>query len=580
MERRLAAILAADVAGYSRLMEADEEGTLARLNEYRQVTDRLVADHRGRVFGSAGDSVIAEFASPVEAVRCAIAIQQEIERRNGKLPQNHRMRFRIGVNLGDVMADRDSLFGDGVNVAARLEELAEPGEIRISAKVHDEVAGKTDGSFADAGEHHVKNIARPIRVWRWSAEAIVRPPASSASLELPDQPSIAVLPFTNMSGDREQDYLADGLTEDIITGLSRVGSLFVIARNSTFTYKGHAVDVKQAARELGVRYILEGSVRKSGLRVRTTAQLVDASTGHHVWAEKFDQEIADIFDLQDEITRNVVASIQTQILLAEGSSARRPSRIDLSIWELVSRAMARIHDLTHESLADARQLAERALKIDPSCGPAWRCLSIATYHQAHMLAAADYEGTLSQALEAAERSVRLDTNDEFAHWNLGNVLVARRHHDRAIAALERSIEINPNFSAAHGSLGTALCYAGRPGEGVAKNELAIRADPRNPSIFFRYSGLALGNYLIGDYERAANWARKSLQRNPGWYLGYVYLVAALAQLGRTEEAESVRGEYLRLFSHATISELQRLPFKLTSDFERLCEGLRKAGLPE
>ena len=580
MERRLAAILAADVAGYSRLMEADEEGTLARLNEYRQVTDGLVADHHGRVFGSAGDSVIAEFASPVEAVRCAIAMQREIERRNSDLAEGDRMHFRIGVNLGDVMADRDSLFGDGVNVAARLQELAQPGETCISAKVYDEVAGKTDGGFADAGEHSFKNIARPVRVWRWSPEAPARVPASGSSLALPDQPSIAVLPFTNMSGEQEQDYLADGLTEDIITGLSRVGSLFVIARNSTFTYKNQAVDVRQAARELGVRYILEGSVRKSGRRVRVSAQLVDASTGHHVWAEKFDREMADIFDLQDEITRDVVASIQTQILLAEGSRSRRPSRVDLSVWELVSRGMALIHDLSDESLADARRLAERALEIDPNCAPAWRCLSIAAFHQAHILAASDYEGTLSDALEAAERSVHLDPNDEFAHWNLGNILVTRRHHDRGIAALERSLEINPNFAVGNGSLGTALCYAGRPTEGIARNELALRADPRNPNIFFRYSGLALGNYLIGNYERAADWARKSVQRNPRWYLGQVYLIAALAQLGRAEEAESARAEYLRLFPHATISELQRLPFKLPGDFERLCEGLRKAGMPE
>jgi tetratricopeptide (TPR) repeat protein len=359
-----------------------------------------------------------------------------------------------------------------------------------------------------------------------------------------------------------------------------VRNLFVIARNSTFVYKGQAVDVTRVARELGVRYVLEGSVRKSGRRIRITAQLIDALTGRHVWAEKFDRELVEIFDLQDEITRNVVASTQTQIMLAEGNPTLRRDRPDLDLWGLVSQAMARIHDLTPESLAAAKALAERALGIDPRCGPAWRCLAMALYHQAHMLVVADHDATLASALEAAQRSVQFDHDDEYGLWILGIVLLALRQHDRAIAALERAIEINPNYATACGSLGTALCYVGRAAEGNVRNEIAIRSDPLNPAVFFRYSGLALGHYLTGDFERAADWARQSIRRNRNWYLGHVYLIAALGRLGRIEEATAARQDYLSLFPQASIAELRRLPFKSAADFELLVDGLRKAGMPE
>ncbi|MCI0429828.1 MAG: adenylate/guanylate cyclase domain-containing protein, partial [Rhodospirillales bacterium] len=479
VQRRLAAILAADVVGYSRLMEQDEAGTLAALKERRKrVVQPLVAEHHGRIVKVMGDGVLVEFASAVNAVECAVELQKRMESANDGTAEDRRIVLRIGINLGDVIVEGSDLYGDGVNVAARLQELAEPGGICVTGKVHDELRRKLDLAFEDAGEQTLKNIAEPLHVYRIAGERGHEP--AVRHLSLPAKPSIAVLPFENLSGDPEQEYVADGLTEDIITGLSRVRALFVIARNSTFAYKGRVVAVAQVARDLGVRYVLEGSVRKSGRRVRITAQLVDATTGHHVWAEKFDREFAEIFDLQDEITRNVVASTQTQILLAEGSPAQRNDRPDIGVWSLVNRAMARIHALTPESLAAAKRLAEQALNIDAKCGPAWRCLSIAIYHQAHMLAAADYDETLAKALETAERSVQLDNNDEYAHWNLGNVLVALRHHDRAIAALERAIEINPNYAMAWGSLGTALCYAGRPSEGITKNEIAIRSDPLNP----------------------------------------------------------------------------------------------------
>jgi adenylate cyclase len=585
VQRRLAAILAADVVGYSRLMEQDEAGTLAALKSRRRdVLAPVIAQHRGRIVKVMGDGVLVEFASAVDAVQCAVELQKGFANANQSVQDTRHIVLRIGINLGDVMVEGSDLYGDGVNLAARLERIAEPGGLCVSAKVFAEVQGKVDISFVDMGEQTLKNIALPQRVYSVAGHA--QNPASSSGergaepLSLPSKPSIAVLPFQNLSGDPEQEYLTDGLTEDIITGLSRVRGLFVIARNSAFAYKGQAVAVTLVARDLGVRYVLEGSVRKSGHRVRISAQLVDATTGHHVWAEKFDRELIEIFDLQDEITRNVVASTQTQILLAEGGTIHGQNRPDISAWSLVSRSLAKIYEFTHEPLAESKQLAEQALTIDQRYGPAWRCLSIALYHQALMLTAADYDATLSKALETVERAIQLDNNDEYAHWNLGNVLVSLRHNDRGIAGFERAIEINPNYSTAWGSLGTSLCYAGRPAEGVANNEIALRSDPLNPSIFFRYSGLALGHYLNGDYERATEWAKKSIQRNRNWYLGHIYFIAALAQLDRIDEAQSALQEYLNLFPQASISELQRLPFKIAGDVEHLFAGLRKARLPE
>ena len=579
-QRRLAAILAADVVGYSRLMGQDEIGTLTALKARRsEVLAPTVAQHNGRVIKVMGDGVLVEFGSAVDAVQCAVELQKSFLEANQAIPEARRIILRIGINLGDVIVEGSDLYGDGVNVAARLEGLAEPGGTCISASVHDQVIGKFDHPFVDLGERTLKNIAKPVRVYRVGTAAS-REQGSRPVLTDPGKPSIAVMPFENLSGDPEQEYLTDGLTEDILTGLSRVSGLFVIARNTTFAYKGHAVAVTLVARDLGVRYVLQGSVRKSAHRVRISAQLIDATTGHHVWADKFDRELIEIFDLQDEITRSVVATTQTQIMLAEGSSIHGRNRPDISTWNLVSRAMARIHELTHESLDGAKQLAEQALNIDANYGPAWRCLSIATYHQAHMLAAVDYGAALLMALETAERSIQLDSSDEYAHWNLGNVLVALRHHDRAIAELERAIEINPNYSTAWGSLGNTLCYAGRPSEGIVNNEIAIRSDPLNPSIFFRYAGLALGHYLTADYKRAAEWAKKSIQRNRNWYLGHVFFIAALAHLDRVNEAQFALREYLNLFPKASISELRRLPFKIADDFEHLSSGLRKAGLPQ
>ena len=552
-KRRLVAILAADVVGYSRLMGRDEAGTLAALKRHRETLfNPAVATHNGRVVKLVGDGTLVEFASVVDAVTCAIAVQRSVAAEARPGPPS--ITLRIGVNLGDVIIDGDDIYGDGVNIAARLESLADPGGVCVSSIVNESVGSRVDATFSDAGEMTLKNVDRPVRVWKWHperaqsvGEASRSTPAPEASLPLPEKPSIAVLPFRSMSGDPEQEHFADGLTADIITGLSRVRSLFVIARSSAFAYKGREVELAQVAQDLGVLYVLEGSLRRSRQRVRITAQLIEATTGRHVWAEKFDRELIEIFDLQDEITRNVVASTQTQIMIAEGDAGLGVQHQDLDVWRLVSRSMARIHDLTPDALVDAKRLAERALDIDPRCGAALRCVSIVLYHQAYMLTAAT-----SAARPVAE----------------------------AGAGLERAVEINPNFSTAVGSLGTTLCYVGRPEEGIELNVLAIRSDPLNPSIFFRHTGLALGYYLSGDNSNCVAWATKSIQRNPAWYLGHVYLLAGLGRLGRHEEAAAVLHDYLARYPAASIGELDRLPLKRAGDAERLRAGLRAAGLPD
>jgi adenylate cyclase len=367
--RKLAVILAADVAGYARLMAADEEGTLAALNARRRVIDELIARHHGRIFTTAGDSVMAEFASAVEAVRCAAAIQQEVERRNADLPEPGRMLFRVGVNLGDVMIAGDNLFGDGVNVAARLEGTAEPGGICISGAVYEHVRRILPHRFAELGPQVVKNIDEPVKAYLLSSDAAsedaVPLPGRSTPLPLPDRPSIAVLPFTNLSGDPEQEYFADGLVEDIITALSRVRSFFVIARNSSFTYKGRAVDVRQVSRELGVRYVLEGSIRKAGSRVRIVGQLVDGITGHHVWADRFEGDVSDIFELQDKVTESVVGAVEPSIRLEEIRQARTKPTSSITAYDLYLRALPGFYSMTRDGFAAVRQLTNEALTIDP-----------------------------------------------------------------------------------------------------------------------------------------------------------------------------------------------------------------------
>ena len=582
-KRKLAAILSADVEGYSRLMGQNEEATVRILTAYRSAINDLVLQYRGRVVDAPGDNILAEFTSVVDSVNCAVEIQRKIAERNKELPDGSKMQFRIGVNLGDVLEEGERIYGDGVNITARVESMAEAGGICLSGSAYDQVVNKLGLEYKNLGEHQVKNISAPIRVYRVIMETELSEKLASEghdALPLPDKPSIVVLPFNNMSGDSEQEYFSDGITEDIITALSRSPWLFVIARNSSFAYRDASIDVKQISRELGVRYILEGSVRKAGNRIRVTAQLIDGSVGSHVWAEKYDSELQDIFDLQDQITQQVVASLLTQIQLNIGENVKRLDRPDIGTWDLIARSWKLFYELNKESLTAAEKLLRRAVTSDPTSCDAHHLLAGTLIHLTQMGYVADNESAISEAYELAKRAIDIDERNEYAHWILGFIQLWRRKHVLAEAELKRAIELNPNCSLAFGSLGTVLSYIGEPDESIKNNEIAIRLNPRDFSIFFRYSGLAMAHFVAGRYSEAAHWARKCIHRKPIWRVGHAVLVASLAQLDLLEEAKAAVDNYLKTIPNETISNLRFLPFKSHSDARRLEEGLHKAGLPE
>ena len=479
VERRLAAILAADVVGYSRLMGIDEEGTLNQLRSIRaELIDPKITEHRGRIVKTTGDGLLVEFGSVVDGLRCATEWQRGMAERNAGTPDD-RIEFRIGINVGDVAVEDGDIFGDGVNVAARLEGLAEPGGICVSARVQEDAAGRLDLTFDDMGEQALKNIARPVRVYRVRATGATptettpkaTPTEIAPALALPDKPSIAVLPFQNMSGDPEQEFFADGIAEDIITALSRYPSLFVIARNSSFTYKGRAVDVKQVGRELGVRYVLEGSLRKSGNRVRVTAQLVEAETGNHVWAERYDRDLADIFAVQDEITQAMTIAIAPAIADAEQQRAMRKPPASLDAWGAYQRGMWHLSKASDEDNVLAEKFFQRAVDLDPMFAGGYIGLSA-------VLSRA--KGTQSEEEALARRAVALDGGNAEAHARLALALLARGDHQGASSQAEQALTICPNLAAAHGALGVALAYSGRPREGLAALKTCIRLDPRAP----------------------------------------------------------------------------------------------------
>ncbi len=483
VQRRLAAILVADVVGYSRLMGADEEGTLAALtNHLKDLIEPCIAEHRGRVVKTTGDGILAEFASVVDAVRCAVAFQQGISERNVDVSEERRIEFRIGVNLGDVIVQDDDVYGDGVNVAARLEGLCDVGEVFVSAVVHDQVEGKITATFEDLGEHTVKNIDKPIRVYRVSPEAgfaKVGPVATEVD-KLFDRPAVAVLPFENIGGDPEQEYFADGLTEDIITTLSLWRSFPVIARNSTFTYKGRAVKVQEVAEELGARYVLEGSVRKGGDRVRVTAQLIDAETGHHVWAEKFDRELEDIFALQDEITQRIAATVEPELEKAEHRRIISKKQTNLDAWAYYQRGMSLLHEITAASNAQAREMFERAVELDSTYSQAFYGLAYSHHRDLLLEYARSRDDSVARCLAAAERAVALDAMDSLAHSMLGYAALWAGQHDRATVEGEKAVELNPRNPVAYALLGNALDFSGRSEEAVAVVEIGRRLNPNDP----------------------------------------------------------------------------------------------------
>jgi adenylate cyclase len=575
VERRLAAIFAADVEGYSRLMGIDEVATLRALTAHRAVMDGLIARHRGRIANTAGDSVLAEFPSVVDAVECAIAVQQAVAAANADEHEARCMRFRIGINLGDVLVKDGDLFGDGVNVAARLQVLAEPGGICVSGTVRDHVGRKLAVGFADMGEQVVKNIAEPVRVYQ--VGPVGDAAAISPSLPLPDKPSIAVLPFQNMSGDPEQEYFADGIVEDITTALSRFQWLFVIARNSAFAYKGRAVDIKQVGRELGVRYVLEGSIRKASAKVRITGQLIDATTGVHLWADRFDGVLEDIFDLQDRITNSVVGAIERRLFSAETERARRKPTKNLAAYDCFLRAMPLVFASTKEGSTEALDLLRRAIDLDPG------------YSSAYALAAECYSfrrsmnwGALDDEAREAERLARkaIELGGDDPLWMAACALAHIAHdYDGAVDAVDRSLKLCPSSAAAYCESGWVRVFRGENEIALDHFARGLRLSPYDPMEWFVHAGMARAYLQAGHYEEAVAASRRSIRGNAGWAGNYRTLAAGLAQLGRMSEARNAIARVLEVDPGCTIATMTKQlgdPI-IVAPF---IDGLRKAGLPE
>ena len=581
VQRRLAAILAADVAGYSRLMGVDEEGTLSALKELRrELADPKIKEHRGRIVKTTGDGLLVEFASVVDAVRCAVEVQFEMAERNAGMPEERRIQFRIGINLGDIIKDGRDIHGDGVNIAARLEALAEPGGICVNRVVRDQVRDKLDFAFEDAGEQRVKNIARPLRVYR------IRPGRSAGdtmgaaqpALALPDKPSVAVLPFTNMSGESEQEFVSDGIAEDVITALSRYPSLFVIARNSSFTYKGRPVDVKQVGRELGVRYVLEGSVRKAGNRIRVTAQLVEAGTGNHVWADRYDRDLADIFAVQDEITEAVTIAIAPAIADAELQRAVRKPPDSLDAWAAYQRGLWHLSEANPDDNTIAQKFFRQAIDLDPTFAGGYSGLALAQLQAAAVYQKLGLLEAQSSAEALARRAVALDGADAEARSCLGWALQARGELQGALSEIERALGMSPNLAVAHGQRGATLIFAGRPKEGLAAVQTSIRLDPRDPFSAIRLLHIACGLYFSREYEEAIEAAKQLIRSYPDFPMIYRWPAAALGQLGRTAEAKEALDKAVSLAPAAfDMYVRKRVPWFRPEDHAHLVEGLRKAG---
>jgi len=625
--RKLTAILSADVKGYSRLMGEDEEGTIRTLNAYKEGMTGFIQKHQGRVVGTAGDSVLAEFASVVDAVRCAVEIQNEFKTRNADLPENRRMEFRIGVNLGDVVEEGDTIYGDGVNVAARIESLAEAGGICISGIVYDQIEKKLSLTYEYLGEQTVKNIEKPVRVYRVVMEPgvtkaekgprskvkgkralvlgilaafvvvaamvalwqfylrLTPPPMEVASKEkmalpLPDVPSIAVLPFVNMSEDPKQEFLSDGITESIITALSKAPRLLVIARNSTFTYKGKPVKVKQVSEELGVQYVLEGSVQRSGDRVRITAQLIDALTGHHIWAERYDRDLKDLFALQDEITIKILRAVQVKLTEGERSPAYGKyyggkQDLDCQLKGLEASSYHQRANIEDNNVA--RRIAEEAMAMCPELLKPYGLMA-----SIHML---DYwfgttrspQESIEKAIELAQKCVALDDTRAEAHSMLSQLYAIRRQYDKAIAEGERAVALNPGGADAQYWYAATLTYACRPEEAIPLFQKAIRLNPFGPSRYFLSFGHALR--MTGRFEEATSAYKKALQRAPNSIFAHYGLAATYSLMGREKEARAEAAEVLGLNPKFSLDYLAKtLPYKDQSVTDNLINALRRAGL--
>jgi len=574
-KRKLTAILSADVVGYSRLMGEDEDTTVQTLTTYREVISSLIKDHKGRVVDSPGDNILAEFASVVNSLRCAWDIQQEIKTRNADLPKSRRMNFRIGINLGDVIEEEDRLYGDGVNIAARLEGLAEEGGICISGTAYDQVKNKLSFRYEDQGEQEVKNISEPIRIYKVLIEKDVDELILDKKLELPDKPSIAVLPFANMSGDPEQEYFSDGLTEDLITDLSKFSGMFVISRNSVFIYKGQVVKPEQIRSELGVRYMLEGSVRKAGKRVRITAQLIDTTAGGHLWAERYDRELKDIFTLQDEITQQIVAALGVKIEQIEQERALRKDTADLNAFDCNLQGWWYFHRFTREDNEQARRMFEKAIELEPKFAHACAGLGL-TYYEPWARLWSQEPQTLELAFELAKKAISLNDSLSTAYTLLSRVYSWRKQHAQAIDEQERAIALNPNNADGYTGLAETLVWAGRPEEALGLVEKAMRLNPHYPVWYLSTLGFAYS--ALERHEEAMATLKRALTRSPDHFGIHITLAAYYIELDQEKEARWHVSEALRINPELSIKDLrQRLPTGLP---ELGIDALRKAGLPE
>jgi adenylate cyclase len=577
-KRRLAAIFAADVEGYSRLMGADEVATLDALAARREILDGLIATHGGRIANTAGDSVLAEFGSAVDAVRCAMEAQGALATANSTLPESRHINFRIGVHVGDVMVRAGDLFGDGVNIAARLQTLAKSGGLCISSVTYDQVRKILPLSFTDLGAQTVKNIEEPIRAYEVRAQGEAASISKAPGLVRPpiEKPSIAVLSFTNMTGDSDQEYFGDGIAEDIITMLSRSHLLFVIARNSTFVYKSRTVDVKQIARELDVRYVLEGSVRRGGDRVRITAQLIDAETGNHLWAERYDRDPADIFVVQDEITEAVVTAIIPAVARMEQRRAVRRPLESLGSWEAYQRGLWHAGRIGATENEAAKTFFRRAIDLNPNFGPAHAELANAILTEAWLYQTRSMVEVLDEAIPVAQKAISLDPLDAVARCAVGLGRFFLGDHDGALVAARQALSISPNYAQAHHNLGLALVFSGQPRGGIEALRMAMRLDPNDLLRQLRWAQISMGHYFLREYDAAVEAAKEAVRSSPG--LGPRSLAAALGQAGRLDEAKQALQTAIAAAPKSfDMYVRQRAPWFRPEDYDHVLEGLRKAG---
>jgi adenylate cyclase len=581
VQRRLAAILAADIAGYSRLMGSDEEGTLARVMAVRRsVLDPKVEGHQGRIVKTTGDGFLVEFASVVDALRCAVEIQQEMARSNADLPPDRAIELRIGINVGDVIIAGDDIYGDGVNIAARLEGLAEPGGLCVSARVQEDARGKLDLAFEDLGEHDLKNIAWPVRVYRVRLDR--QPSTARPALALPDRPSIAVLPFQNMSGDPGQEYFADGMVEDIITALSRMRWLFVIARNSSFAYKGRSVDAKQVGRELGVRYLLEGSVRKAGNRVRITGQLIDASTGAHLWADHFDGELEDIFDLQDRVTGSVVAAIAPRLEQAEIDRASRKPTESLDAYDYYLRGMSAFHKWTREANNEALAMFYKAIDLDPGYAVAYAMAARSYSQRKSSNWVTDRPREIAETARLGRRAAELGRDDALALCSAGTALVVVvGDFEGGGACAERALALNPNLAWVWLTAALLKAFSGEPEAAIERATRAMRLSPHDTQVFAMQFAMSLAHFCAGRPAEALSWAEKAISERPDHIPATILTAASSALVEASSTVARAMARLRELMPLLSISRLgEPFPIRRQEHFAMLVDAMRKAGLPE